>query len=350
MDDELGFPFDIEYINNQHIFLDPSGDEPEEIVVWVESRSDIQLWSKVLRDSKSFTYDFRPASMFRGADGKLANGCNRLIKLWRSGELQGGRKSIFCLDGDYRFLAALSDEYSGDNYGFPHFYWTRIHSKEHVFIHEGVLDSLIAHIMCTSECRLTKRSGAVHRCISEAIYAPFLKILFVLSGSFESPSEAVQDFFKRLDSALKSLMAKPQGSFGSADCEIWGRFVSDLSDLAKDLDAYVVSEFSAGGVARFESKLKEVGVTASNLYLFYRGHDWYTLSFGIAKSYLEEFQRARLAEIRANSQDVRRDVGEFINQTPKFQDALLSIIPNVEDVPFFRDTVLLLRNEYPEVH
>lgn len=350
MDDELGFPFDIDYINNQHIFLDPGSEEPEEIVVWVESRSDIQLWSKVLRDSKSFTYDFRPATMFRSADGKLANGCNRLIKLWRSGELQGGRKSIFCLDGDYRFLAALSDKYSGDNYGFPNFYWTRVHSKEHILIHEGVLDSLIAHIMCVPESKLTKRSGAVHKHISEAMYESFFKILYVLSGSFESPSEAVQNFFKRLDSALKSLLAKPQCSFGMADCQTWSRFVSDLSDLAKDLDAYLVSDFSGGDVARFEGKLKEVGVTASNMYLFYRGHDWYTLSSGMAKAYLDEFQRARLAEIRANSRDIRRDVSELSNQTPRFEDALLSVIPNVEDVPFFRDTVLLLRKEYPEVH
>lgn len=350
MDDELGFPFDLEYLNNQRLFLDQDEDAPEEVVVWVESRDDIRLWQRVLCDSKSYVYDFRPASMFRSVDGTAANGCGRLIKLWRSGEIQGGKNSIFCLDSDFKYIAALSDEYSGRDYNIPNFYWTKVHSKEHLFIHEGVVDDLVSHITCLPKKKLGQKAVEVHGWISEVIYSSFVRLLYVLSVGFESPPLSVQEFSGRLDGLLKALLSKPQGIFERDGCMIWDGFVSEISRLTLDLDGYMQGEGLAEGFLRFEQKLCDAGVTKHNIYLFYRGHDWYTLCYGLAKAYLEDFNSSRIAEIKADSKDVARDIGEHKNQTPKVSDAFLALIPCVESVPFFKDTVLLLRHEYPESH
>ncbi|MDM9555676.1 DUF4435 domain-containing protein [Pseudomonas asiatica] len=348
MDEELGFSFDIEYLENQKLFLDQGEGGPEEVVVWVESRDDIRLWQKVLRDSNSYIYIFRPATMFRSPDGKAANGCGRLIKLWRTGEIQGGKNSIFCLDSDYRYIASLSGEYSGEDYKFPNFYWTVIHSKEHVFIHDAVVDELVSHIACMPKGRLEQRAAEVHGWISKVIYSPFLRLLYAQSCCFESPSIAVQKFSERLDFLLSSLLEKNQGVFEREGCAIWAGFIEGASQLANDLEEYLATEAPLDGLFRFQQKLTEVGVTEGNIYLFYRGHDWYNLCFRIAKSYLDSLHCERLAEIKATSKDVGRDIKEFRNQTPSINDAFLSVIPKVEDIPFFVDTVRMLRREYPE--
>lgn len=350
MDDELGFPFDTEYLDNQSLFLDLDEDAPVEIVVWVESRDDIRLWKHVLRDSKAYTYDFRPASMFRGTDGKAANGCNRLIKLWRSGDIQDSRRSIFCLDSDFKYLSGFSDKYSGEDFNFPNFYWTRVHSKEQLFVSNSVVDEIASHITCTPKLRLAQRAAVTHEAISKSIYSPFLKLLYLRSCCFDNVSGEAQGYSALLDSALNLLLQKPQEIFKSHNCPVWDAFVSRLSELDAELMVYLQKEYPDDGFIRFERTLNDLGVEAGNIYLFYRGHDWYSISFHIAKSYLGYFSRIKIEEIRANSVDVKRDVQEFRNQTPNVKEAFLSAIPIVEDVPFFRETVNLLRSQYPELH
>lgn len=350
MDEELGFPFDTEYLDNQSLFLDLDEGAPDEVIVWVESRDDIRLWKHVLRDNKAYTYDFRPASMFRGADGKAANGCNRLTKLWQAGEIQASRRSIFCLDSDFKYLASFGDKYSGEDYELPHFYWTRVHSKEHLFIFEDLVDEVVSHITCVPKARLEQRAAIMHERISKEIYTPFLKLLYLRSCCFDNVRAEVQDFSLRLDTALNVLLNKPQEIFKVDGCTVWDAFLSRLSVLTGDLSSYLEAEYPGDGFVCFERALSNIGVGRSNVYLFYRGHDWYAISYHIAKSYLGYFNKIRLDEIRATSVDVRRDVHEYLNQTPNVREAFLSAIPTVENVPFFKETVQVLRSNYPELY
>lgn len=348
MDEELGFPFDADYLDKQDLFLDAPADAPQEIVVWVESRDDVRLWKRVLRDSKSFKYDFRPASMFRSADGKRANGCSRLIKLYKSGEIQSSYKSIFCLDSDFKYLAKLSGCYSGEDYNYPGFYWTIVHSKEHFFVSSEVVDEITSHITCIPVAQLPQRASDIYLRLSETIYASFVRLMYLRAGCFESPLQVVLDYSERLDSCLVSLLDKPQGLFDTCDCPVWNNFEERLRVLTEDVCGYLISEGHEQGFIGFEESLHQVGVNSTNIYLFYRGHDWFALCYGIAKSYIDSENKLRLDEIIAVSVDKKRDVREYKNQTPKLREAFLMAMPTVDDFPFFKSTVELLRATYPE--
>ncbi|WP_441253177.1 DUF4435 domain-containing protein [Pseudomonas putida] len=348
MDEELGFPFDLEYLDNQSLFLDLDEGAPEEVVVWVESRDDIRLWKHVLKDNASYTFDFRPASMFRSADGKAANGCNRLIKLYRSGQIQAGKNSIFCLDSDFKYVASFADNYSGDDYNIPNFYWTRVHSKEQVFVFDDLVDEVVSQVVCMPKTKLEQRARAVYREISKAIYMPFIRLLYLRACSFEVFCADVQGFSIRLDSALKILLNKPRDKFDLDGCPVWNEFLAQVSNLDEDMSKFLESKCPNGGMADFLEALDGIGVDSTNVYLFYRGHDWYAVARHLAKSYSDYCNEIRLSEIKITSPDVKRDVQEHRNQTPNIKDALLSAIPIVEDVPFFKDTVELLRQEYSE--
>ncbi|MBA1187977.1 DUF4435 domain-containing protein [Pseudomonas entomophila] len=348
MEEELGFPFDVDYLEKLDLFLDPQEGSPQEVVVWVESKDDIRLWQRVLKDNRSFTFDFRPASMFCGPDGKRANGCNRLIKLWKSGEIQSGFRSIFCLDSDFKYLAGLSGIYNGENYNIPHFYWTLVHSKEHVFVCSEMVDDIISHAACIPRSKLQQNTAGIYSSLSRAIYSSFVRLVYLRSSCFESPSPLVAELGSRLDSAIQLLFKKPQGLFAVSECDIWSDFVGRLELLSRDLSRHLTELELNDEFALFEARISAEGVSPENIYLFYRGHDWYELSFGIAKSYLGALNKNIIDSIKISSVDPGRDIKEHNNQTPKIREAFLCAMPSVEDFPFFKKTVKTLRSSYSE--
>jgi hypothetical protein len=344
--DELGFPIDSEYVEYQSFFEEFPESSPKEVIVWTESDDDIRLWMQVFIDNENYTFTFLPASKFQTDDGVSANGCSRLIKLCDSQNIIPGKQNIVCLDSDFKFVSRLSSTYIGRDYSMPHFYWTCVHSKEHIFLECGLVDDIVSHSSCTPLSKLEQRTEDVYCAISHEIYSPLSSIIFLMSQNFDELSDEVERFKIQFREGLFVLLSLKKGIIDFSTCEIWKSFSQVTHELDKSLEAYISTNYKLADLVSFREELSRIGISSANMYLFIRGHDWESVAKHLTKCYLDMLLEQKLQEVSLTSKNVKKDIQAIRNKTPKLEQALLSVKPRVDSFPFFEDTVRQARVVY----
>lgn len=344
--EEFGFSIDSEYIEAQSLFDEHPETTPKEVIVWTESDDDIRLWMQVFVDNEEFTFTFFPANKFKTADGTSSNGCSRLIKLCDTKNIVPGKQNIICLDSDYKFIAKQSTDYNGRDYYTPHFYWTYVHSKEHIFLDCDLVDDIVSHSTCIPSTKLKQHTNEIYSAIAQQIYSPISSIIFLMSLNFDSLTDETEDFKVRFRDSLFILLRLRKGILDFTSCEIWKSFTLAMQELDKTLTRYISDANKTTNLSRFRQKLTDIGITSNNIYLFTRGHDWEPVTKHITKCYLELIQEQKFQEIRSTSKQIEKDIQAIRNKTPKLEQALLSVKPRVDNFPFFQDTLREARSVY----
>lgn len=344
--EEFGFPIDSEYIEAQSLFDDDPESSPKEVIVWTESDDDIRLWMQVFVDNEEYTFTFFPASKFRTADGVASNGCSRLIKLCDTKNIIPGKQNIVCLDSDFKFIAQQSADYNGRDYAVPHFYWTCVHSKEHIFLDCNLVDDIVSHSTCTPSAKLAQRTNDIYSAIANQIYSPMSSLIFLMSLNFNKLTDETEGFKTQFRDCLSILLRLKKGVFNCATCEIWSSFIVAAQELDGVMAQYIAAINKTANLSSFRQRLTDVGVTANNIHFFIRGHDWEPVVKHITKCYLDFLQEKKFQEIKISSNQIDKDIQAARNRTPKFEQALLSIKPRVDSFPFFQKTLREARSIY----
>ncbi len=344
--EELGFPFEESYIRNQSFF----DDELPEVVVWVESMDDKRLWMPVFEElqDKRFTFKFLTASSFKTEDGKSANGCNRVLKLCKSGDIDTGLQQIVCIDSDHRFLASFSEQYKGERLDEGHFYWTVVHSKENIEISVDSLDSVLQHVLCCPKNKLQQSAQEIleefSRAISDCVY-----MLGFLEGKHWG--ESAEEFL-RFKSDFRSAFAplykfEKKHSINFLLDARWIEFRDLCADLGRNLQDYISRFNFMEEYGVFLSQVLAAGVNPEKTYLFVRGHDLHAVTCSIFRGVCAAYKADMLADVRSgNQQTLNQRMKEFNNKWVEFDACLQARTPDISNVPFFDKTTKRLRVNY----
>lgn len=345
--DGLGFPFDESYVRNQSFFFE---DELPEVLVWVESPDDKRLWLPVFNalQGKKFHFKFLTASAFVGVDGKRADGCNRIIKLCKSGDIEVGHQQIVCLDSDHRFLASFSERYDGDQLDDGHFYWTIVHSKENIEISADALDAVLQHVLFCPKHELIQTAQEVlvefSNTVSQCVY-----LLGFLEGKhWAQNTQELSDFKDSFLSAFAPLYrCASQHSIDFSTDEKWLEFRELCTDLNRALIDYVQATNWSHEYELYLNQVLAAGVTPEKCYLFVRGHDLHAVTCAVFRSVCAAYKADMISDIKLGSPDtLRQRMAEFKKRWIGFDDCLQAKVPDVSNTPFFDKTIQRLRLSY----
>jgi hypothetical protein len=344
--DSLGFPFDAEYVENQKFFMDEA--DPPEVIVWLESHDDSRLWLQVFDDIKGFNFTFKESSIFVAPDEKFANGCDRLLSLMVAGEISLSKYQIFCLDSDFKFISGFADSYKNDYEGLDHIYWTRVHSKENVYLNPVVIDRVISHLVGIPERQLAQPSSIVFNEFSVAIFEPFMRLLFLQAVFGFDKQELLIGYKKEFKRIIDILKEKPiEHAVKFQGCELWDRFCSELESLFKVMQHRIDTEGLESEFEGYRSKVAEAGVNAGNIYLFVRGHDLYEVFDELSCKVIESYKKLKIVEIKSACKKKASDkISEYVRSFVPFGICLKSREPVLDGVSFFSDTLSCVKSVY----
>jgi len=344
--EDLGFALDADYIENQKYFMDD--DEVPEVVIWLESHDDSRLWLPLFEDYQKFKFVFKPASIFPAHDGKSSNGCSRLLTLLEKGQFELSKYQIFCLDSDFKFTSSIADDFKGSISADPNIFWTFVHSKENIYYNPQLVDKTISHLTGIPTKNLTQNSEAVFQNISEHIYEPFSKILYMEAVFWGQSSPALDAFKSSFKAALDTLKLKPiTENIEFAGCRHWANFTSGLEALNTQLNLSLTGQQLLDSYGRYQTKLTESGITPLNIYFFIRGHDWSDIVKELSCKRLEFHKKSRIREISLAAPSSSSDkIGEYVNSFGSFAATLSARTPEYDGVPFFNETISQIADTY----
>lgn len=351
MDDssfELGFTLDAEYVSNQQAFMDE--DSPIEVNIWLESLDDKRVWAPLFDGFPKYNFNFLNSASFQSADGKSANGCNRLLKLLDSKQITLGKHQIFCLDSDFKFIKNLCHSYDGKDYSIEHIYWTFVHSKENIHMFPSLVDETISHITGLPKSQLAQRSSAVFEKFAECIFPSFTGLIFLETLELEELEEVISKFRRELRESFFSLKAINSTSKIEFETQQeWIDFTVSLSKLNAEITTKIDSLKLNTEHESYLKTLHTTGINRSNIYLFVRGHDLEDVMCGLFGLITEAYKQKTLKDIETSSASTsiyRQRRKEFMNRWINFSPCFKSRTPNFDQVPFFRENIPKIRSAY----
>ncbi|MEX3776194.1 DUF4435 domain-containing protein [Pseudomonas sp. MYb118] len=344
--EDLGFALDADYIENQKYFMDSN--EIPEVVVWLESHDDCRLWLPLFEGFDKFKFVFKPASIFPAPDGKSSNGCSRLLALLDRGQINLGKYQIFCLDSDFRFTSKIADDFAGSVNADGNIYWTLVHSKESIYFNPVLVDKVISHQTGVSSKHLKQTSEEIFQNISEQVYEPFSKILYLEALLWGKTSSELSYFKSNFKAAMDILKSKPVSeAIEFSGCTHWNDFIEALAVLDVELNSYLAAQSLLDRFKSYQKSLSVSGVVPSNVYFFVRGHDWSEVVKELSCKRLEFHKKRRIGEIvSAASTNAPEKIREYVGSFGSFTEILSSRTPIYDGVPFFDSTLNQIKAQY----
>lgn len=347
-DFELGFPLDAEYVSNQQAFMDE--DAPIEVNIWLESLDDKRIWAPLFENLPKYNFNFLNSASFQAADGKSANGCNRLLKLFDKQQITLGKNQIFCLDSDFKFIKSLCHFYKGKDHETEHIYWTLVHSKENVHMFPSLVDETISHMTGMPKTQLIQKSVDIFNEFAENIFPPLTAIVFLDTLESDELTTTLNTFKSRIRD--HSLILNTMTSTAKIEFNTqpeWITFTSNLSDLHSEILKTIHSLKLLKDYEKYLQSLDSAGIDKTNIYLFMRGHDLENIMCGIFNLTTEAYRHKTLGDIERSSPSPlvsRERKREFNNKWINFNICFKSRTPNYDQVPFFRENIEKIRTTY----
>lgn len=344
---DIGFPLKESYVAKSKYFY---SDGVSRVVAWVEAHADKRLWMSAFERFRNHKVILKISSEFTSVDGKSANGCSRLLKLARTGELTLGAAQVLCIDSDYRHLSSLSKRYSGPSFDIDHVYWTVVHSKENIQVTDSVLDFVVSHIVAVPVPQLKQRAKTIIERFSSVIFTSLCGIYFLRSLSWEQEHKDRERFigsFNEVLNPLKTMRALEMVDFEKTDQ--WLEFETLAQNLELALLEYFEATNLASDYAEFVGVVNSLGIDSSNIFLFVRGHDYHAVMVGVFKAISEGYRKAAIVEIESRKlpkKTIAQLKRDFNSAWLDFDKTLQSQRIDIDCVPFFCQTLERLNAAY----
>ncbi len=337
--ENLGFPFDADYVENQKFFMEDT-DLPE-VVVWVESPDDTKLWMPAFSKITKYQFSFKFGSIFPADDAKNANGCSRLLGLVDSGDLILGKHQILCLDSDFKFISSFADEYACEYNDIEHIYWTQVHSKENIYLNSILVDSIISHLVGIPTPQLAQSTSVVFAKFSNAIYECYSKLLYIQSLSKSFSSSAISEYKAEFIATFEHLKRKPISEKVEFEgCIYWDKFCTDINLLNEKFTTIIKTKKIHDGFDNYARNLIRAGISPNNIHFFVRGHDLYSLIDELSCKTIESYKKKAISEIVSLvTKDASQSIKEYVESMQPFGICLKAREPIFNGLTFFHETL-----------
>jgi len=349
--------FDNSYYENTKYF-DELGKET--VLIFIEDDSDTAIWGSCFdKNSEKYEFDFKTTDMFTFDDDVVATGCCRIAHLIKKGNITLGKNIIACLDSDYHELTKYQQTPYYEIYSNQHVYLTGVHSSENIQFYNENLDSIFSDSISCHESKMHIKPSDIAIGLSESLFAPLTKYLFLSSLTFKIDSKILASYHKKIQktlifmsnldsnhcSSLSSLYMSPH----------WKQGVQRLSDVSCDLDIKIDHLKIKEQYIEYIHTLNEKEINKNNIYLFMRGHDiaafFNTLLDAVQKNYINEKTSRYYSILTAKSaklKDKRKEEKEnhLYSQHQIFSKTKKHIKIPLSDIPFFCNSMDKIKLNY----
>lgn len=338
-DSTLGFKLKSSYYEKSSKFI--SQNSPQWVAVWVESDDDKKLWSPLLCE-RYFKYKFKlnVASLFNSDDGKVADGCCRIFKLIKNGEVELGKHSIACLDSDYSYISGNFDCNEKNLLESPYVFHTHVHSKENIFIHsegiERILGRALGEDISQHDIDIPVFINRVSIDLSEYIYK-FISIY--KSGDIDGFRYFINKF-NGLTKIFFDGLSIPEDL--KTDCT--PKITEIFKTYNDEIELYISEKLNSSSYDLIKDRLQELSITSADSLNFVRGHNIYPLIMGVYKKIENHIFKIKRNRYDADhiSADIRsKKLKELASKRPNIED-LICTRSDTTNIPLFNRVIAQL--------
>ena len=331
---DVGFTFkssDLE--KTQHFNID--GGRAIHVDVWVESFDDQRFWLAHFPKTSRFKFFPKSPDKKKGKDKKRSTGCDRLLKLERTGVIELGLSQIFCLDSDDSYLKARLPGYTSPKHSRPHVYSTGVYAIENVLLQPGLLDRTFETVSGSPvESLRTKPSDLLveisHVSHEVLLLVAFYDVVLRVPGAGKGYKEQLLSLFDSLVGFDYRI--------DIVSCKLFRQFSSGLEALRRDIEAFVAAGGKVSDFNSYKNDVMDAGYTPETCYLFAKGHSLYDAVIGSMTLLTDGLREAEAQELKANFADYEERVRCLENQWPNVDHSLkAAYLAALPDVAFFSD-------------
>ncbi|MDM5118708.1 DUF4435 domain-containing protein [Aeromonas hydrophila] len=352
-----GFDFDNSYYENTKYFDEQ---EKETVLIFIEDDSDTAIWGACFdKNSKKYEFDFKTTDMFIFDDDIIATGCSRIAYLIKEGNINLGKNIIACLDSDYHELTKYQQTPYQDIYKSKYIYLTGVHSSENIQYYGENLNSIFSDSIACHETKINIKPSDIATKLSELLFAPLTKYLFLSSLTCGTDKKALSGYHKNIQktlafmSDLDSMYCNSLNSLYTSPR--WVQGTKRLSDVSISLDKIIEDLNVKQNHIAYVNNLNSRKINEASIYLFMRGHDianfFNTLLDAVQKKHIDEkVSRYHdiLKEKNAKLKDKRKNEKErhLYSQHQIFSETKKHIKIPLSNVPFFCDSMNKITQDY----
>ncbi|MEN5111324.1 DUF4435 domain-containing protein [Pseudomonas sp. TWI672] len=330
---DVGFTFDSKDLERTKYF-NIDGGRAIHVDVWVESFDDQRFWLAHFPKTPKFKFFPKSPDKKKGADNKRGTGCDRLLKMERTGVIKLGQSQIFCLDSDDSHLKAPLPGYTSPKQPRPHVYSTVVYAMENVVLQSELLDRTFETVSGASVDYLKTKPSDLIKQISLLSYDILLLVAFY-EVVLRTPGDRKR-YKDRLLSLFDSL-ANFDCRKNVGDCKVFKRFSLGIEALRIDIESFVAVSGKTADFDAYKKEVLSVGYGPETCYLFVKGHSLYDAIIGSVTAITDGLREAEIKSLKANFVDHDERIRCLENQWPNFDHSLksayLAVLP---DVAFFR--------------
>ncbi|HHA2298997.1 TPA: DUF4435 domain-containing protein [Enterobacter asburiae] len=336
----LGFNISSSYYEKTKLF----SPKPK-VRVWVESDDDKRLWINALKEFKdSYAFSFFCASEHEFDDGVISDGCCRIFKLLRTGNIILGKHCIACLDSDFSFI---TDNYNAKGKALlqnEHVYETYVHSKENLYLNRNGINDFVSQLLGEDLEQYHVSFDGIYDSISKAVYKIFIKLMVLYRD------EQIVGFEKIMAELVSGIMGIANESKFEDLAD--GGFKAKLEAFVNDFDQQIKGKMSNYcDVDATENMVKyfaKIGLSENDAYLFIRGHNFHAIILNILKK--AEGFTFNLKKSRYDREGISKKIAadkkrELAGKRIDIDSAFLARQID-RDIPFFKETLTILQKNY----
>lgn len=336
----LGFNISSSYYEKTKLF----SSKPK-VRVWVESDDDKRLWINALKQFKdSYAFSFFCASEHEFDDGVISDGCCRIFKLLRTGNIILGKHCIACLDSDFSFITDNYNAKGKELLQNEYVYETFVHSKENLYLNKNGINDFISQLLGEDLEQHHVNFNGIYESISKAVYKIFVELMVLYRD------EQIVGFEKIMSEFVSGIMGVANESKFEDLAD--GSFEAKLEEFVNGFEQQIKGKMGiycdVGTTENMDKYFSKIGLSESDAYLFIRGHNLHAIMLNIFKK-VEKFT-FNLKKSRYDREGVPKELAadkkkELAGKRIDIDSAFLAR-PIDRDIPFFKETLAILQKNY----
>ena len=338
-----GFKFKSSWIEKKNNF-NSDGSLRKTVLVWVEADDDKKFWMKFLQDNPRYIFSYKQPDEAIASDGKVANGCNRIISLISNGDIVLSALQISCMDSDDSFIKGLIDGYTPPKPINDFIYYTTVYSIENAMLEAEHIDRTFEVVISEPKRNLFVSPSAFLEQISVCLFDSYNKLIFFdVTSQDRALIEASRTRFYNALSSLSTLDATIE--YRNTACYL--AFCAELDSLAALIETEIQKLNKAAEYSTYLSKLHQANIHPKNIYLFIKGHKIFDLTISIFENISKKYKAAAHARARKTYANPKSEINRINNSWHDYRSLIFgSFCIAVVNVDFLENTRLKLANTY----
>lgn len=336
----LGFNISSKYYEKTKLF----SSKPK-VLVWVESDDDKRLWINALKKFKAnYAFSFFCASEHEFDDGVVSDGCCRIFKLLRTGNIVLGKHCIACLDSDFSFITDNYKAKGKELLQTEHVYETFVHSKENLYFNKNGINDFISQLLGEDIEQHRVNISDIYEILSKSVYGIFISLMILYR---DGQIAGFEELMSQLTSGIMSVVNESKFE-DFADGTFNANLKSFVDDFTQHLKQGMSSYCDVDAVENMSEHFSKIGFSESDAYLFIRGHNFHAIILNILKK-LEKYT-FNLKIRRYDKEGISKEIAankkrELAGKRVDINSAFLSREID-KDIPFFKKTLDLMQANY----